>query len=239
MPGITNPPPTSGHAASYTAPGGQATSQASASTGPRHHAPPQGPQVPFTPRSDEDRRALAKLDPMFDRKRSSTDSLSSFLAAREAYGHSVLYHGTTATSKARIQREGFETARKTHGASAALANVGMTDPDSSTHHYFTPGKAIAQEYATLAQAQQPGSQPALVRVIGNFDAEPDPQDPHHALRTGQDVPPPYVLGSHRSVPTPAQAHMFLERLVEEGVRVNAQDAGKLLQEAQSDSDRDF
>ncbi|MEF9387598.1 hypothetical protein V4890_18500 [Ralstonia solanacearum species complex bacterium KE056] len=162
---------------------------------------------------------------------------------REAYAHSVLFHGTTLPSRRAIQSHGFRLENKSRGSIGAYAEIKSNSDAamaSSTHHYLTENKEIAKRFAKLVGRHR-GEQPALVRTIGvmnHFSVEQDPDANAHCLRTNEDIPSRYVLGSKGS-PAGENARIFKKELEADGHDISSDEAGDLLRSVQSDSDSDF
>jgi hypothetical protein len=97
---------------------------------------------------------------------------------KDVYRRNVVYHGTSAPSKRSIQDGGFDTSKKTNGATSVASaisagrNPGMV-ANAAGHHFVTPVKPYAKWFATTTSP----TQPALVRTLGahhDIPFEPDP-----------------------------------------------------------------
>ncbi|MHA6823692.1 hypothetical protein ACQUKI_19465 [Ralstonia pseudosolanacearum] len=162
---------------------------------------------------------------------------------REVYAQSVLFHGTTLPSRRAIQSNGFRLQNKSRGSIGAYAEVKSNSDAamaSSSHHYFTESKDIAKRFANLVSRHR-DEKPALVRTIGvlnHFSFEKDPDANAYCLRTNEDIPSRYVLGSKGS-PAGDNARIFKKELEADGHDISSDEAGDLLRSVQSDSDSDF
>ncbi|KRB72982.1 hypothetical protein ASE07_26945 [Noviherbaspirillum sp. Root189] len=179
------------------------------------------------------------------------------------------YHGTSAVSKKGIQRDGFDTNKKTAGSTVAYLNSEETSEmrekatqedvdnfvlNAATHNYVTPDKDEAKSYAKLAD----GNHPALVRVgLGDntVSLEPDPDlldvvDPDDrdgmGYRTKDSIPSKYVFSSKSKDLSNLDGNvsnslysLFQTELENNGITVSKEDVPFLFQEVQSDSENDF
>ncbi|WP_367143390.1 type III effector [Pantoea stewartii] len=175
--------------------------------------------------------------------RTKRESLAS--VARQVYEGSVLFHGTSGSNRDALRSRGFSVANKTHGATEGVRRQSVLfetpsqelTSNSRLYNYFTSDKDAAYNFALMADP----CDTAIVRTIGirnNIPIEADTDTTYNSnLRTVNDVPAKYVLGSKRSEPG-LNAKVFKQEMKTAGYNVSTAEAGRLLREVQSDSDQD-
>lgn len=165
--------------------------------------------------------------------------------AKLAYASKRYKHGTDKQSKDAIRQSGFDTRRKTGGATATLG-IDPNDPfaqSAARNNYFTQNGEVAKAYANTQQR----GQPSMVRTYMDpyatgLENDPDSMPQHLAYRTAQPVAAGYVLPSSRQRPDPnsAAVHEYRNTLIQHGYPRNTtlQQAADILHDVQSASSGD-
>lgn len=168
--------------------------------------------------------------------------------AKEVYKEKTCYHGTSKTSKASLQANGFKMSQKSNGAICAAlpgpvqnyANLEMVK-NAEKHHYFTIDKPTAEFYANLTGSKNG----ALTRFMVNYTSpefEPDPDSgPNDKdFRTPWDISREHVLtskgGDYSNCPEAVE--IYRQGLWDKGLRADREETIALLASVQSDSDDD-